>query len=70
MKTKRKESCKNIHHWPTVADLLKAAAESRILVRQLGLPLLTQVCKGPKRAWQREGGREARGKKWCLSWLF
>jgi len=53
-----------------VADLSKATAESRILVRQLGLPLLPQVCQGPERAGQREGGKEARGKKWCLSWLF
>lgn len=70
MKTKRKESCETIHQRPMAADLSKATAESRAVVRQLGLPLLTQVCRGPQGAGQREGGREARGKKWCLSWLL
>lgn len=68
MKTKRKELCKTVHRWPMAADLLKAAAGSRISARQLGLPLLAQVCKGPQgkgRVKERQRGGGGPG----LSWL-
>lgn len=71
MKTKRKEPCNNIHHWPTVSDLSRVAAESRILARLLGLSLLTPVCKGPYRAGHSKG-RAKEGQKGgglSLSWL-